>query len=461
MNMNPIISISAICLLVLSALDSHLLAREAPTPEPASKLEQFFTQDYLLGDWGGLRSDLAANGLDLEFYWAGTLPNNLSGGIQQGTTFQQGLLLAADLDTERAFGWEGGHLHAAAIWLEGDAFSTKYVGDLNKSNLVDFPSDFRLWEVWYQQELLDGQFRFKAGLLSVDRDFVVPTFYSSLATINFLNQTFFFPTLAFNLYDIPGFPLGDHALPSTPYTSLGALIRWQPTDAFYLQAAVYDGNPDRSSTGTRVMLQEKEGALLYYEAGLNWNDGGSARGLPGSLKVGGYYHTDEFFDVYNTITALVGAPPRPTAHTGNYGGYVLAEQMLVREKGPEDPAQQGLFGFARVTGAPADRNLTQFGIDGGIVFKGLFPGRDYDTLGLAASYLQISDDIRAAQRVVNSVAPVFPAIADYEGVVELTYKFQIAAWWTLAPSLQYAVHPGGSTQIDDAWVLSILTTLRF
>lgn len=434
------------------------------TDASGSPLERYFMQDYMLGDWAGLRSGLSDHGVDFEFYWAGTVPSNVSGGIQQGTAFQMGMLMAMDVDTEKAFGWGGGHLHTSAIWLDGDPFSTKYVGDLNKSNLVDFPADFRLWQAWYEQQFWGGQLKVKAGLLSVDRDFVLPEFYSSLSSINFLNQTFFFPTLAFNLYDIPGLPIGNHALPSTPYNSLGALIRWQPVDSFYLQAAVYDGNPDTSSSGTRVMLQENEGALMYYEAGVLWNKGSDHRGLPGSLKVGGFYHTDEFFDVQNTILSLFGLAPAPTSHSGNYGGYLLAEQMLYLENnGMEDPAQQGLTAFFRLTGAPSDRNLTQLSVDGGLVFKGLFPGRDYDTLGIAASYLEISDDIQAAQRQVNSTfGPVFfPAVSDYEGVIELTYKFQIAAWWTIAPSLQYAIHPGGSTLIDDAWVLSILTTLRF
>lgn len=456
--MRPALSVFLILLTLIAA--GGVSARSETPPTNADWM-QFFTQDYLLGDWGGLRSDLSERGLDFEFYWAGTLPSNISGGISQGTVFQQGMLLAMDVNTERAFGWQGGLFHAAAIWLEGSPFSAKHVGDLNKSNIVDFPADFRLWEVWFQQDFADSRWRIKAGLLSVDRDFILPEFYSGLASINFLNQTFFFPTLAFNLFDIPGFPVGNHALPSTPYTSLGAMLRWQPTEGLYLQAAIYDGNPDTSSTGTRISLQPQEGALIYYEAGLKWNRGGDATGLPGSLKIGGYYHTDEFFDVYNTITALVGAPPGPTTHRGNYGGYLLVEQMMMRESSMDDPAAQGLYGFFRLTGAPADRNLAQLSIDGGILFKGLVPGRDYDTLGLAATYMEISSDIREAQRAVNAVVPVFPVLNDYEAAVELSYKFQIAAWWTLVPSLQYAVHPGGSSQIDNAWIFALLTTLRF
>lgn len=432
-----------------------------PAPPPApSGVEAFFTQDYLLGDWGGARTSLADAGVGLEFFYFGSVPTNLSGGIKTGSVYQHAFLFALDLDLDKLVGWGGATIHSSAVWLEGEPFSSEFIGDLNKTNLVDFPESFRLWEVYLEQKLFNDEIVFKAGLMSVDRDFIVPEQYNSLASITFLNQTFFYPTLAFNLYDIPGFPVGDHALPSTPYASLGALVKWQPSKAFYVQAAVYDGNPDTGNSGTDIALGSNEGALLYFETGFRSNAGEGATGLPGSIKLGGWYHTDDFYDVSNTIRSLAGLST-PTTHEGNYGFYLLGEQMLFREGAVEDPAKQGLVAFGRVAAAPSDRNLAEFGIDGGVVYRGLIPGRDYDTLGLAASYLRISDDIRSAQRAVNRVAPGAFVVADYEAVIELSYKLQLAAWWTLQPSLQYVMHPGGSSQIENAWALGVQTTLRF
>ncbi|MEZ0276593.1 MAG: carbohydrate porin, partial [Roseimicrobium sp.] len=87
--------------------------------------------------------------------------------------------------------------------------------------------------------------------------------------------------------------------------------------------------------------------------------------------------------------------------------------------------------------------------------------RDYDTLAIAGSYLRISDDIREGQKAANSVLPGAFVVGDYKAVIELNYKAQIAAWWPLQPSLQYAMHPGGSGEIPNAWVLVLQTTLRF
>jgi porin len=438
-----------------------------PPESDKSQMMQWLEGDYLLGTWNGLRTDLKDQGVDFEFFYFGSLPSNVDGGIETGTVYQGALLTTLEVKSDKLFGYEGGKFYASTVWLHGeDNFSNNHIGDFNKVNLTDFDNMFRLWELWYSQKLASDKLTIKAGVMSVDRDFIVPEYYNSIASINFLNQTFFYPTLAFNLFDIPGFPAGNHLLPSTPYGALGMLIRVDPSESFYVQAAAYDGNPATEGHGLDFRLASEEGALIYAETGVRWNTAATSNGLPGSVKLGGYYHTDEFYDVYQGVQALFGVTgDLPEEHGGNFGGYLLAEQYLWLENDRSDPAMQGAIGFFRVAAAPKDRNLTQFGIDGGVVFKGLFPGRDWDTLSLGLSYLRISDDIRDSFRDINSLAGTDLPLPDYEGVIELSYKAQLTAWWTLQPSLQWAIHPGGRTdperQPEDAIAFILQTTLRF
>lgn len=441
------------------------------TPVEKSKLMSWLEGDYLFGDWLGLRTDLSKRGIDFEFFYIGSMPSNLSGGLQTGTAYQGAFLSTLSLRSQELAGYEGGNFYLSTVWLNGsENFSNEHIGDLNKVNLTDFPNMYRLWECWYSQKLLSNKLTIKAGLMSVDRDFIVPEYYNSLESINFLNQTFFYPTLAFNLYDIPGFPTGRHSLPSTPYGAMGLFARYEPFEHAYVQAAVYDGNPDDSSHGTNIRLSGDEGALFYGEAGFRWDARGRATDLPGSLKVGGFYHTDEFYNVYEgasyAIANAVGAPAAyPNDISGNYGGYLLLEQYLWLENGKSDPAMQGGLGFFRLSAAPKDRNLTQFGVDGGLVFKGLIPNRDWDTLSLGGSYLEISDDIRDAVRDANSAYGTGFKLPDYEGLVELSYKAQMTAWWTVQPSVQWVLHPGGYTDLanqpGNAFAFVLQSTLRF
>ena len=468
---------------VLTVVAGAAPADDAKTAPPQSAFMRWAMQDYMLGDWGGARTKLKDKGVDFEFVYFGALPSNVGGGIKQGSVYEGAFLMTLDLYSDKLAGYDGGQLHAGGLSIHsGREFSKNFVGDLNKVSLLDFPDTLNLWEFWYEQKFLQNTVSLKVGQLAIDRDFIVPEYYNSLAGIGFLNQTFFYPTLAFDVFDQPFFPVGNHALASTPYGTPGARLRVDPCPHAYFQVGAYDGNPDRSRGDVRVNLNDNEGALIYGEIGLKLNQTKDAQGPPGNLKIGGYYHTDDFFDMYegsfvavDNFAVASGLSPGPIFGTpartrsGNYGVYFLADQVLWREVGKDDPAQQGLTGFFRVASAPKNRNLANFGIDGGLVYKGLVPSRDYDTLGLAASYLEISDEVRRAQRDINTAlapvlgGPLFTKIADYEGVIELSYKAQLTAWWTLQPSVQRVFHPGGRVLADipDAWAVIVQSVFRF
>jgi len=465
--------------LALAGLLIGQAAAQETAEAPKSSFRQFMERDYLLGDWCGVRTWFSQHGVDFEFMYAASVPDNLSGGFRRGAVYQGGLLGDMTVDSEKLAGYPGGTLNVSGLWLNGEKpFSTDakgnpvYVGDLNKVNLLDFPNALRLWELWYQQRFFDNKLSVKAGELSIDRDFVLPELYNSLGQFTLLNQTFFYPTLLFDVYDIPGLTVQHHGLASTHNAAPGAVVRYEPVPQVHVQAGVYGGNPDSTYHGTRFPLSEAEGALAYFELGYHLNQRTNDTGLPGAYKVGAFYHTGTFSDIYSGVTSAALAQfglPAPAAGTRStdYGWYLLAEQQIFFEKDKSDPAKQGLLGFFRLAGAPADRNLTEFEVDGGLIYKGLIPTRDWDTIAVAASYLEMSHDIKDAQRDLNSLAASFgapapfAALADYEGVIEASYKAQMAAWWTLQVSLQRVFHPGGSGALPNATVLIFQTTVRF
>jgi len=161
--------------------------------ESKSKLMQFFEQDYLLGNWGGYRTKLAERGVDFEFVYFGAVPSNVGGGIKQGSVYEGAFLMTLDLDSDKLANYHGGHLHAGGLSIHnGAAFSQNYIGDLNVVSLLDFPDSLRLWELWYEQKFLQDKVSLKVGQLALDRDFIVPEYYNTLAGITLLNQTFFY-----------------------------------------------------------------------------------------------------------------------------------------------------------------------------------------------------------------------------------------------------------------------------
>jgi len=417
----------------------------------------------MLGDWNGYRTWLSKEeGVDFEFDYFGAVPTNFSGGLKTGTIYEGGLLATADLDFGKLADFQGGHFHVGSLLITGSSFSTYYVGDVNRTSLLDLKSSFRLWDLWYEQKMWKDKLSLKFGILGIDQDFIVPDLYSNLKSINYLNQTFFFPTMAFNVFERPFLPNEHHGLASLPFTAPGVRVRVDPSPTWYAQAGAYGGVPDQSYHGTEFNVTNQTGVLSYYEAGYHLNMVPGDKGLPGSYKLGGYFQTGEFTD-NNVLQTSYGIPASSTNYHNNFGIYALAEQTLYRPIGPEDPAQKGLVAFARGGYAPPDRNLFEWGADTGLTYRGLIPSRDYDTCGFALSYLGVSNELKNVQRNINNSFPGTYTVGDYEGVAEVDYKLQFTAWMTIQMSYQHVFHPGAGLNgdIPSANVLIVQTGLRF
>ena len=142
--------------------------------------------------------------------------------------------------------------------------------------------------------------------------------------------------------------------------------------------------------------------------------------------------------------------------------------MVWREPGSGD---NGLNLFMRIGGAPADRNLIGFYVDGGAAYKGLFAGRSNDVAGVAVGYANVSGEARGFDSDVNAFNGTDGPLRDSETVVELTYDARICGWWRIQPDVQFVFSPGGNAAdpndptgqgaIPDAAVLGVRTAISF
>ena len=161
------------------------------------------------------------------------------------------------------------------------------------------------------------------------------------------------------------------------------------------------------------------------------------------VKLGAWYHTGDFpdqrRDSLGRSLADSASNGIPAMHGSNFGGYLVVDKMLWRRP---DTATQGLAAFLRVGYAPPDRNLISLEVDAGLTFKGLFPNRELDVLGVGASFGRIGYARRLDQDEILFTGIERP-VRDYETVLEITYEARIAPWWVLQPDLQLVFHPGG------------------
>ena len=455
--------------------------------EAAPKPQSLWEREYATGDWGGLRTTLGEHGVVFNFTYAADPMAAVSGGIRRGVFYNGFLDLGTDIDLEKLMGWKGGHFHVNGFYPHGENGSANYVGDIGTFSNIEAYDTYRLYELWVEQNFFGGRLSLRAGQITFDSEFAGLNAYGGL----FIQSGYGAPeALSANL-----------PLPVYPNATPGIRLRFQPTKAITIQAAVFDGNVapgltrDRSPNaaastefnrhGTDWALRRDEGALFAGEIGYRVNqppqEEASAthttadamapgtpaapvvprRGLAGSYKVGFLWHTDDFADIYDTTLSGLGSSLSPATarnHGANYAIYASFEQELWRERGSET---QGLGLFARAVWMPQDRNTVTFSLEGGLHWGGAIPGRDNDALGLGIAFVKMSDRAASAVRAANLRDRTSFGVPDFEATVELVYRYQAAPWLSIQPHVQYVIRPGGTKDHGDALVIGVRTNFAF
>ncbi len=431
----------------------------------------FWQRDTLLGDMGGVRPWLGKYGVTFSLSEISEILGNVTGGIHNGAEYDGLTTMGLSLDTDKAFHWAGGTFNVSALQLHGRNLSADNLDNLQTASGIESNRATRLWELWYDQAFLDGKADVKLGQQSIDTEFIASQ-YSAL----FVNTMMGWPM-------VPSADLYAGG-PAYPLSSPGIRLRAQPTDAVTLLAGVFDDNPpggpfandsqlrDGEASGTRFNLGT--GALWIGEIQYAVNPspaktcGSVTCGLPGTYKLGAWYDTAGFPDQRydNTGLSLANPASSGTARTdrGNFSLYGVVDQMVWRQ--PDGP--RSIVVFARLMGAPSDRNQIELSLNAGVDVKAPLPGRDDDTFGIGYGLAQVSDSASALDRDQATFGNPVP-VRGTEHFVELTYQYQVAPWWQLQPDFQYVINPGGGIQnplnttqtVGDEAVIGLRTTVTF
>lgn len=466
-------NVALVCALVLTALCGHAAPIAKPDATPANaNLEEtalashsgFFNPQAAWEPGHAIPpsafAPMSRAGFDYALVYSGAYLANVQGGINRGSVYNG--ILEADLvwDSEPLLGWNGPTFLASTLYAHGAKFSSNYVGDIYQGSSWHGGSGLRLYEVWLEQTAFDDRLSLRAGQLSADQEF-----FGTDVGVLFMNTTFGWPTiLGFN-QQTPAFPI------ATP----GVRARLD-LDHFWFQYGLYLGDSDPVSADGRELNQHgvrynfHSDAFMLWEAGYTTATDQDRTPYLGVYKVGAWLHSGRFDDLYldDQGDPLSGVPSGittqiPREHHYNWGYYAIAEQKVWPF--PNAREEEGVSLFARVATAPKDRNLIDYYLDGGIHVVGLIPGRSRDVTGVAISYSHITRKRRNFTRETNETRDLFGdphiPIEGYESVLEFTHRIEIKPWWFVQPDLQYIIHPGGSTQIQDALVLAISSTVSF
>ena len=429
----------------------------------------------LLGDVFGIRSTLGRYGITIAATEQSEVLGNATGGLRQGAAYDGLTTVTLQLDTLRAFGILGGTFNVSALQIHGRNVSTKNLDVLDTVSGIEANRATRLWEAWYDQAFMNGAFDIKIGQQSVDQEF-----------INSQNSSLFVNTMS----GWPLLPSVDQYAggPAYPLSSLGARIRGELAPHLVGLLGVFNDNPPggsfnddsqtrgREASGTRFNLNT--GALIFGELQYSWNQASTgdvvkteAKGLPGTYKVGFWYDTAAFPNQRYDTQGLSLNDPNSNGvarmNKGNFSFYGLFDQVIYR---PDAYEPKAVSIFARIMGAPEDRNLISFSTNVGIALKAPFEGRDNDTVGLGFGLGKLSNGARGFDRDFAATNPgTLAPIRSVETFIEATYQYQIAPWWNLQPDFQYIFRPSGGivdpTNVNrivrDEAVFGVRTTITF
>jgi porin len=450
---------------VLTAAAASCLLLAAGVAARADELD-LWKREKLSGDWGGVRTALEKQGVEIGINYIGETFSVLSGGLRRGTSYEGRLDAMVETDLEKLFGWSGGKTQVRVFQIHNSGRNAAdLVGSVSDPSNIDALATTRLFTAWFQQAF--G----KAGSVRIGQLAADDEFLTSNTAGGLINGTFGWANImAANL------PSGGAAYPlATP----GVRLQLNPTERVSLLAAVLSGDP--AGANCTVLPQEcnRYGTTFSFSGGAFWigeaqyqvNQDKDAKGLAAAYKLGVWYHTGDFADQRfgvdpNTgaIVTLASVPaPNPLNHRGNWGVYGVADQMLWR--GPQSSASV----FARGGIAPSDRNLVSWYVDGGIGIKGPIPGRADDTLTFGVAHSQVSSDAAALDRDTLTLNGAPYPIRNSETVFELSYIVQIAPWWSLQPDIQYILRPGGNApdpddpnrSVGNALVIGARSTMTF
>lgn len=436
MSTNPRQATLNVCksLLVLSLTIPAVAQTSQPADTGATseaKAYDPWTSKTMTGDWFGLGEEMDKIGLDFSLAFQHQYQQNFRGGKETHNGSRQtgtyDAVLKLDLEKigliENAgfyFKWKGSY---------GDGISSSKVGALGKVNSDtngDHPVFVKKW--WYWHKFLDDKIELRLGMIETNKDLFDVSLYANHEDKDFLNRT-------------------SSRNPTIPHqTGIGAFLKVEPVEWFYMQGAVVDAQARDRRTGFDTAFHDEAHFLAFYEFGFTPEWETEKGPLPGSYRMGLWYDPTSQKIFKNTL----GGRLRDEYRGDDVGFYIGLDQMVFKEN--DDPKdKQGLGVFARYGYAHSDVNTVDSYWQTGTSYTGLIPTRDKDVFGFSVAQAMISEQRRAE----------VDAGADRETVYEWYYKFYVTPWLNISPDLQVITNPGGDKDARDAIVGGIRLQVIF
>ena len=405
---------------------------------------------WMTGDWGGERTKLIEQGIDIKADYVGEMGYNAHGGYNDDKTgrYSDQFGLGVALDLEKLWGWDNTQAKIQLTNRNGQNISNDRIGDPRAGTLSSSQEVYgrghmvRLTQFWIQHQMFDNKLDVKLGYFGEGEDF--NTFPCDFQNLSFC-----------------GSQVGNYVNTwyNWPVAQAAIRVKYNITPELYAQIGAYNQNPSQLEHGNGFKLSGSgtKGNVIPVE--LVWSP--KVNNLPGEYRVGFYKSAADAPDVREDVNGndavLSGADFRTRSSKKGY--WFVAQQQLTTHNGD---ASRGLNIAANATFHDKETNLVDNYQSLMLVYKGPFDARPKDDVGIGVARLHVNDDVKKNSQLLNAANgvsdydnPLYTPIRETEYNVELNYGFHVTNWLTVRPNLQYVVQPGGVDKVDNALVAGL------
>jgi len=397
------------------------------------KMPSFWDQRYMLGDWGGERTELEKKGVTFDFNDIGDFLTDVAGSQVHHATYFGRFRASIDINFSKLSDFDG-EFFFSGIWQYGRNLSGQYLNVNTLTSSIAGEESERIDQLWYQQGFADNMFKVKVGQVAAVNEFGATDFFDIL----FNDELGYAPNAIFSA--------------KQPFSPAGkpGIILWEDlsdlTPGLYMKAGIFTAynNPYRPDSN----------GIYYYD---DFN-----HGMVGSFEVGYQEPKTVYNGVYKAgINANnLGVYTNPATgenYHGDFTAYALAEKTVYRPTGADGKLElkKGLDLLLEFVGALGDRNALQYEVTAGARYTGLIPGRDEDKVGLGFIYSDNGTAFGQAYEATHGHG------LGGETTVELDYQYNPAPWLSIQPDAQCIVDPGGDSDRSLIVVLGLRTIVSF
>jgi len=445
-----ILTHTMLCLLVITTAcngapnthrkDGSDVAITPVVAEPPEK--NFWTQQYMSGDWDGERTKLANEGIIFLFNNIGDLQSDVTGNQTHRVTYDgrfRGIVdinfnKLSDVDGELFFTglWQYGRNNTAQYPAGGGAFGNPYHVNTFTSSVGGEESE-RIDQIWYQQGFADSKFKVKFGQVAASSEFGATDFYDIFVN----DELAYAPDALYNIRQS-----------FSPAGKPGIILWGDLSDVakgLYVKAGAFTAyvNPYRpDSNGVYYKDQFDHSMTAAFEIGYNEPD----VAYPGTYKAGLNGNELGYMNPYTGET-----------YRGDYNAYLVVEKTVYHPTGTDGKLQttKGLDLVSEFIGAPGDRNPLQYEITFGGRYTGLIPGREVDKAEFGIIYSDIGQAYSSAYRTATGHG------LGGETTLELGYQYNVTPWLGIQPDVQDIINPQGDATRDQILIVGLRTIVQF